>query len=106
MQHYRWNEIEKKQINPLTIRQVIHGETMTIARFHLSKGAAVPEHSHHNEQIATVQSGSLRFTVAGEPVVLHAGESLCIPSHVPHSAEALEDSLAVETFSPPRDDWK
>ncbi len=106
MQHYRWNEVEKKQINPLTIRQVIHGETMTIARFDLRKGAAVPEHSHHNEQIATVQSGSLRFTVAGEPVVLHAGESLCIPPHVPHSAEALEDSLVVETFSPPRDDWK
>jgi quercetin dioxygenase-like cupin family protein len=106
MQYYRWNQIEKKQINPLTIRQVIHGETMTIARFELRKGAAVAEHHHHNEQIATVQSGTVRFTVAGEPVVLLAGEWLCIPPDVPHSAEALEDATTVETFSPPRDDWK
>src|SRR5580692_1918019 len=105
MQHYCWNQVEKQQINPLTVRQVIHGQTMSIARFELRKGAAVAEHSHHNEQIATVQSGSLRFTVAGEEVVLRSGESLCIPPHVPHSAEALEDSTAVETFSPPRDDW-
>ena len=106
MQHYRWKEIEKQQVNPLTVRQVIHGETMTIARFEVRKGGGVPEHSHHNEQISTIQSGSMRFTVAGETVVLRAGESLTIPPHAPHSSEALEDSLIVETFSPPRNDWK
>jgi unsaturated pyranuronate lyase len=106
MQLYRWNQVEKKQLNPLTVRQVINGETMTIARFDLRKGATVAPHSHHNEQITTIQSGSARFTVGGEDVVLNAGESLCIPPNVPHSAEALEDSVAVETFSPPRDDWK
>ncbi len=78
---------------------------MTIARFEIRKGAAVPEHSHPNEQIATIQSGSVRFTVGGETVILRAGESLSIPPNVPHSAEALEDSTAVETFSPPRRDW-
>jgi quercetin dioxygenase-like cupin family protein len=106
MQHYLWNQVEKQQLNPLTARQVIHGETMSMARFELRKGAAVAEHSHPNEQIATVQAGSVRFTVAGEDVVLRAGEFLCIPPHVPHSGEALEDSITVETFSPPRDDWK
>jgi quercetin dioxygenase-like cupin family protein len=105
MQHYRWNEVEKKQLDALTTRQVIHGETMTIARFDIRKGGAVPEHSHVNEQIATIQSGSVRFIVGGDMVILHAGESLCIPPNVPHSAEALEDSTAVETFSPPRRDW-
>jgi quercetin dioxygenase-like cupin family protein len=106
VQHYRWNQIEKQQLNPLTVRQAIHGETMTIARFELRQGSTLPEHSHRNEQIATVQSGSVRFTVAGEALVLRAGEVLCIPPDVPHSAEALEDSITVETFSPPRDDWK
>ncbi len=106
MQHYRWNEVEKKQLDALTTRQAIHGQTMTIARFETRKGAVVAEHSHHNEQLATVQSGSVRYTVGGEPVILRAGEALVIPPNVPHSAEAVEDSIVVETFSPPRDEWK
>jgi quercetin dioxygenase-like cupin family protein len=106
MQHYRWSEVEKKQLDQFTTRQVIHGETMTIARFEIRKGAALAEHSHHNEQIANIQSGAVRFVVGGEPVVVRGGESLCIPPNVPHSAEALEDSTAIETFSPPRNDWR
>ena len=65
---------------------------------------ARPCNTHRNEQIATVQSGAIRFTVGGEPGCRWA--SGIYPPNVPHSAEALEDSTAVETFSPPRDDWK
>lgn len=104
--HYRWSEMEKRQLNPLTVRQAIHGDQMTVARFDLRKGASVAEHSHHNEQITTIQSGAVRFILAGEELIVRAGEALHIPPHVPHSAEALEDTIAIETFSPPRDDWK
>lgn len=106
MQHFRWNDVEKRRLDPLTTRQVVHGENMTIARFEIRKGGGVPEHSHVNEQIATVHSGSVSFTVAGESVILGTGEFVSIPPHVPHSAEAREDSVTIETFAPPRDDWK
>ena len=105
MQRYEWNQIEKEQLNPAFARQVIHGETMTVARVYLKKGCLVPEHSHHNEQISMMEQGTLRFVLAGEELILKAGEVLRIPPHVPHSAEALEDSIAVDLFSPVREDW-
>ena len=105
MQRYEWNQIEKEQLNPAFARQVIHGETMTVARVYLKKGCLVPEHSHHNEQISMLEQGALRFVLAGEELILKAGQVLRIPPHVPHSAEALEDSVAVDLFSPIREDW-
>jgi quercetin dioxygenase-like cupin family protein len=105
MQRYEWNQIEKEQLNPAFARQVIHGETMTVARVYLKRGCLVPEHSHHNEQISMMEQGTLRFVLAGEELILKAGEVLRIPPHVPHSAEALEDSIAVDLFSPVREDW-
>jgi quercetin dioxygenase-like cupin family protein len=106
MQLYEWNQIEKEQLNPRASRQVIHGDTMTVARLYLTKGCFVPEHSHHNEQISMLEQGSLRFVLEGREQVVKAGEVLRIPPHVPHSAEALEDSIAVDLFSPPREDWQ
>lgn len=106
MQIYRWNEIQKEQLNPLTVRQVIHGETMTIARFEVRKGSTLSEHRHPNEQFSAVQTGSIRFTIGGEDAILRAGDSVRIAPNVLHSAEVLEDSVAIDTFSPPRDDWK
>src|SRR5271156_4318550 len=105
MQRYEWNQIEKEQLNPAFARQVIHGETMTVARVYLKKGGLVPEHSHHNEQISMMEQGALQFVIGGAETVVKAGEVLRIPAHVPHSAEALEDSIAVDLFSPIREDW-
>jgi quercetin dioxygenase-like cupin family protein len=65
----------------------------------------VPEHSHPNEQISMLDQGSLRFVIAGQEILVKAGEVLRIPPHVPHSAEALEDAVAVDLFSPVREDW-
>ncbi len=59
MQTYAWDRIEKEQVNPALTRQVIHAETMTVARLFLKKGCFVPEHSHHNEQISMIEEGSL-----------------------------------------------
>jgi unsaturated pyranuronate lyase len=105
MQIYEWNQVEKEQMSPTLTRQVIHGDSMTVARVYLRKGCSVPEHSHHNEQISMMEQGSLKFVIDGQEKVLKAGQVLRIPPHVPHSAEALEDCVAVDLFSPPREDW-
>ena len=105
MQLYEWNRIEKEQMSPVFARQVIHTDTMTVARVYLKKGCSVPEHSHHNEQISMLEKGALRFMIGGVEKVVKAGQVLRIPPHVPHSAEALEDSIAVDLFSPIREDW-
>jgi quercetin dioxygenase-like cupin family protein len=105
MKHHNWNAIPEEQMNPLVGRKVIHGEKITVARLRLSKGAIVPLHSHVNEQISMLESGRMRFVIAGEETILRAGESLQIPPHAPHMVEALEDSVAVDLFSPIREDW-
>ncbi len=92
-------------MSPVLVRQVIHGENITVARLYLGKGCAVGEHSHHNEQISMIEQGALKFVIGGVEKVVKAGEVVRIPPHVPHSAEALEDSVAVDLFSPIREDW-
>lgn len=103
---YNWAQVEKEQLNPLFIRQVIHGDKMTVARIHLAKGCIVPEHAHFNEQITVLQQGKLRFRIDGRELILEAGDVLHIPADAPHDVLALEDSLAMDVFSPPRDDWR
>jgi quercetin dioxygenase-like cupin family protein len=105
MQHYQWAGIPVESMSTLISRQVIHTETITIARLILRQGAIVPLHAHINEQISTIDSGSLHFVVDGREIVVKAGESLVIPPNVPHSAEAREDCTATDVFSPVREDW-
>lgn len=105
MQVYRWNEVEKEQLNPLMARQMIHGQTMTVARIELRKGCSISEHQHHNEQITMLEKGRMKFVLEGKEVTLSAGEALHLPPHLPHSAEVLEDAVVVDLFSPPREDW-
>jgi quercetin dioxygenase-like cupin family protein len=78
---------------------------MMIAHVYLTKGAIVPEHAHHNEQITYILEGRLRFFLPDETIDVGAGEVLTIPAHLPHKAEALEDTLDVDVFHPPRSDW-
>jgi len=102
---HRWADVEPEQLNPLIMRQYVVGTNMMLARLSLKKGAVVPLHHHFHEQISHVVEGALRFLIEGKEVVVHAGEILCIPPHVPHSADALEDSVALDIFNPPRQDW-
>src|SRR5690349_21503883 len=106
MQLYNWNTIEEEVLNPLVSRRVIHTERMTVCKIRLKKGAVVPRHSHENEQVTVLESGSLRFIFDDEERVIHAGDSLAIPPDAPHRVEALEDSLATDLFSPVREDWR
>ena len=106
--HYRWDDLPREELNPLLARRLITGGDMMIAHVYLKKGGIVPKHEHHNEQLTYVLEGSLRFRLGedGEQVVdVNAGEVLCIPRNLPHEAEALEDTLDVDVFNPPRQDW-
>ena len=106
--HHRWEDMPKERLSDVLERRLITGDRMMLAHVYLKKGAIVPRHSHENEQITYILEGGLRFWIgADEAQVIDvlAGEVLHIPSHVPHKAEALEDTLDVDIFSPPRQDW-
>lgn len=107
-QHYSWKEMPKEVLSPHLDRRLITGIGMMIAHIELKKGGIVPKHSHHNEQIVYIVRGALKFRLGEdqrEEIVVSAGEVLVIPPHVPHSAEALEDTLDIDIFNPPRHDW-
>lgn len=103
--HHRWTDIPPEQLNALVTRQYIVGANTMLARLGLKKGAVVPEHHHFHEQISHVVEGALLFRLEGKEETIRAGEILCIPPHVPHSVVALEDSVALDIFNPPRQDW-
>ena len=105
---YRWDEMPKEQLTEVFGRRLITGDRVMLAHVYLKKGAIVPQHSHENEQITYILEGGLRFWIGEDDsqiVDVLAGEVLHIPSHVQHKAEALEDTLDVDIFSPPRQDW-
>jgi quercetin dioxygenase-like cupin family protein len=106
--HYRWKEIPEESMKGTITRRLITGERMMIAHVYLKKGDEVPQHSHENEQITYVLEGVLQFWLGdgGErEVTVRAGEVLVIPSYLPHRALAVEDTLDVDVFNPPRQDW-
>jgi quercetin dioxygenase-like cupin family protein len=106
--HYRWDDLPKEQLNPELARRLIATERMMLAHVYLQKGCIVPQHSHENEQLTYILEGVLRFYLGedgAEVVDVAAGEVLHIPSNVPHKAEALETTLDVDIFCPPRQDW-
>ena len=106
MTQYDWNSLPAEQLNPLITRRAVHTQNLTIARLEIRKDAVVPEHQHVHEQVATVERGALQFSIGGKEIVLRGGQSLAIPSNVPHKVVALEDTVVVDVFSPARDDWQ
>ena len=103
--HISWDSVELEDLNPLLQRHFVVGQNLMLARVLLKKGCIVPEHSHHNEQLTYVLEGALKFWIGGKIVVVNAGEVLTIPPHLPHKAEALEDTVDIDVFNPPREDW-
>ncbi len=105
---HRWSEMAKERVTDQISRRLVTGQGMMLAHVYLEKGAVVPKHQHHNEQITYILEGALRFWIGehGEQTIdVRAGEVLHIPSNVWHKAEALEDTLDVDVFNPPRQDW-
>ena len=105
---YRWDDMPKENVTEMLDRRLITGDRMMLAHVYLKKGAIVPRHAHENEQLTYILEGALRFWIGedeSETIDVRTGEVLHIPSNVPHKAEALEDTLDVDIFSPPRQDW-
>ena len=100
-----WNTVEHEKLNDLIAREMVVGDNLMLARVFLKKGAHVPEHHHHNEQVTYILEGALKFAIDGKEIVVRAGEVLCIPSNMPHEAWAIEDTLDLDVFNPPREDW-
>jgi len=105
LQHLVWDAIDLEDLNPLLQRHFVVGKDIMLARVLLKKGCIVPEHSHHNEQLTYILEGALKFWIDGKVLVVRAGEVLTIPSNMPHKAEALEDTVDLDVFNPPRADW-
>ena len=103
--HTKWNDIEVETMSSTIGRQLLVGTNIMVARVLLKKGARVPLHSHHNEQVTYILEGALHFLIDNKEITVSAGEVLCIPPHMPHEAIALEDTVDLDVFTPPRQDW-
>jgi quercetin dioxygenase-like cupin family protein len=106
--HVRWNDLPRERLGPLLERRYVTGQHLTLAQFFLAKGCIVPSQEHESEQFAHVLQGCLRFRLGAdgsEVVDVPAGGVLMIPPRLPHAAEALEDSVVADAFSPVRSDW-
>lgn len=106
--HVKWDDLPWEPVTDLISRRLVTSDRMMLAQVYLKKGAVVPKHSHENEQLTYILEGALRFKIGEQlerEVVVSAGEVLVLPSGVPHEAEALEDTLDVDVFCPPRQDW-
>jgi unsaturated pyranuronate lyase len=105
LQYLPWEHVELEDINPLFQRQLIVGQELMLARVLLKKGCIVPLHSHVNEQLTYILEGALKFWIDDREIVVRAGQVLTIPPNMPHKAEALEDTVDLDIFHPPRADW-
>ena len=106
--HHRWDDLPKEELKADLARKLISTERMMLAQVFLDEGCIVPQHSHENEQLTYVLEGRLRFFLGedqSEVVDVVPGEVLHIPSWLPHKAEAIETTLELDIFSPPRQDW-
>ncbi len=105
MKHYRWADVTEEQMNPATRRRYVTADRVTVARFELARGGVVPKHAHENEQVTCVISGALKFKFGDREVVARAGDVVQIPSWAEHEVEIVEDTVAIDVFSPVRLDW-
>ncbi len=105
LQYVPWHSIPLEDLNPLLQRQFVVGQKIMLARVLLKKGCIVPQHRHRNEQLTYILDGALKFWVEDKEIVVHSGEVLCIPANMPHKAEAMEDTVDLDVFCPPRADW-
>ena len=95
------------EMSPGIVRRTLTwGERMLIAEVTLAKGCVVPMHEHPHEQVGYVATGRLEFVVGEAKAVLEAGDGYAIPGRVPHSVVALDDSVAVDVFSPVREEYR
>jgi quercetin dioxygenase-like cupin family protein len=103
--YIKWTDVKREALNPLIDREMVVGNQIMVARVLMKKGAHVPLHQHHNEQVTYILEGALKFAIDGREIVVRSGEVLCIPPNMPHEAWALEETVDLDVFNPPREDW-
>lgn len=103
-----WDEVPEEQVNPKMKRKLVYGEKVMIAKMKFKDGFLVPLHSHENEQITEVKSGTIRFWFGAEKeevIDINPGETVVIPANLPHAALMIGDVEETDTWAPPRADW-
>jgi len=105
LKYMAWKDVEREKLNEKIDREMVVGDGLMLARVFIRKGGHVPLHHHHNEQVTYILEGALKFAIDGKEIVVKAGEVLCIPPNMPHEAWAVEDTLDLDVFTPPREDW-
>jgi len=111
--HYSWSTVPLEQLNPQLSRRIVTGAQVMVAHVYLKTGCIVPKHHHVNEQVTYILEGALRFWLGdkvdsqdlADSVEVASGQVLVIPGNVPHRAIALQDTLDLDVFAPPREDW-
>jgi quercetin dioxygenase-like cupin family protein len=94
-----------KALEKVTRKTLVHGARTLMTEFRLEAGAVLPKHSHPHEQTGYLVSGRMDLTIGNETHAVSAGDSWCIPGDAAHSAVAHEDCVAVEVFSPVRQEY-
>jgi unsaturated pyranuronate lyase len=105
MEKASWQDLPTESMGDLVSRQMMSGGNATVGRFLLARGAVIPRHSHVSEQYSVILAGTVRFIFDDRQVDVASGEILFIPANVPHSVEALEDSVDLDFFAPRREEW-
>ena len=100
-----WAELPQVDIVPGVRRRHLSGDNVMLVQVTLDDGAVVPEHQHPHEQISQVISGKLELVIGGQKQVVGPGQAALIPSNVRHIATALEPTVTLDIFSPPREDF-
>ncbi len=101
-----WNEVEPVTMLPGVVRRTLGStDKLMIVEFRLTAGAAVPQHEHPHDQVGYVVSGAATMNIDGVEVVCRAGDSYQIPGGVRHSVRFLTDTVLIDAFSPPREDY-
>ena len=95
----------QKVLDGITIKTLVCGEKMLLSEFHMDKGSRLPMHSHPQEQCGRLIRGKILLTVGKERSEMAPGDCWNVPGGLEHGAEILEDSVAVEVFSPVREDY-
>ena len=92
-------------VEGIEMKTLVYGEKSLLSRFHLKKGSKLPAHSHPHEQTGFMVSGKMTLFIGQEEFSIEPGDSWCIPGNVEHRAEVAQDSVAIEVFSPVREDY-
>lgn len=92
-------------VDGIEMKTFVYGENSLLTRFHLKKGSLLPLHRHPQEQTGFMVSGKMRLFIGKEVFTAEAGDSWSIKGNIEHRAEILEDSVAIEVFSPVREDY-